>query len=113
MGHAPEHVRPACEKTLKDLHLEYLDLYLMHWPVTFRHGDEGFPVDADGKAAISGTPLEDTWRAMEDLVDMGLVKAIGISNCNIRNVKRIMECARIKPVVNQVEMHASVLTSPR
>eukprot|EP01028_Stygiella_incarcerata_P000837 TRINITY_DN1130_c0_g5_i1.p1 TRINITY_DN1130_c0_g5~~TRINITY_DN1130_c0_g5_i1.p1 ORF type:complete len:307 (+),score=87.16 TRINITY_DN1130_c0_g5_i1:498-1418(+) len=104
-NHAPEHVLPACKKTLKDLHLEYLDLYLMHWPIAFRHGEEVFPVDADGKAATSGVPLEDTWKAMEDLVDMGLVKAIGISNCNIRNVKRIMECARIKPVVNQVEMH--------
>lgn len=91
--HAKDQVGPACRKTLKHLGLDCLDLYLIHWPIT---GNKGPKVDP---------PLEETWKAMEDLVDKGLVKAIGVSNYSISKMQALMEYARIPPAVLQVEIH--------
>jgi alcohol dehydrogenase (NADP+) len=70
--HRPEHVRRACLRSLQDLQLEYLDLYLVHWPLAWRKGTLGC---TDGGACLLGT-----WRAMEALVNDGLVRSIGVSN---------------------------------
>merc|ERR1719324_178761 len=74
--HATSDVEPACRESLRKLGTEYLDLYLMHWPVSTRKG-ASMPPAAD---AFLDVPIEETWKAMEALVDKGLCKAIGVSN---------------------------------
>lgn len=103
--HHPEDVEEACRTSLSDLGLSYLDLYLMHWPMAFQRGKELMPRRKDGSVCYSDTHYRDTWKAMESLVDKGLVKAIGLSNFNARQIDDIISVARHKPVVNQVECH--------
>ncbi|KAF8561447.1 hypothetical protein P879_08848 [Paragonimus westermani] len=104
----PELVRKCCERSLSDLKLSYLDLYLIHWPVPLKPGDVNFPNSADGKNLdIDKVPLLDTWEAMEKLVDEGLVKSIGLSNFNRRQIDLIINNGRIRPVNLQVEIHAN------
>ncbi|KAA0194865.1 Aldehyde oxidoreductase [Fasciolopsis buskii] len=104
----PENVRKSCEQSLKDLRLAYLDLYLIHWPVAFQPSESHFPMAEDGETyALDSVPLLDTWRAMEKLVDDGLVKSIGISNFNRRQIDHILNNCRIKPVNLQIEIHAN------
>ena len=106
--HAPEHVRAACVQTLRDLKLDYLDLYLVHWPIQLEHVEgstASIPIDPDGTWRLASVPLADTWQAMERLVDDGLAKAIGLSNFNAVQMQRICDGARIRPVCNQVECH--------
>lgn len=104
--HRPEDVRPSCERTLKDLGLKHLDLYLIHWPEAW------LPDKTPGSLLPPGVPeadtsvtIEQTWSAMEALVDTGLVRAIGVSNFSLAQVEAILAVCRIKPAVNQVELH--------
>lgn len=99
-NHARDAVRPALEKTLSDLGLQYLDLYLIHWPVAFAGGK-----DDDGSFKLAPISLRETWEAMEALVDAGLVRSIGVSNFNVQLLVDLLTYARIKPAVNQVEIH--------
>jgi alcohol dehydrogenase (NADP+) len=104
--HAPENVIKSCKKTLKDLRLEYLDLYLVHWPFPNFHAP-GCDVDSrspDSKPYIHENYMR-TWRAMEQLVDEGLVKHIGTSNMTIPKMELLLRDAHIKPVVNEMEIH--------
>mmetsp|Transcript_13752 Transcript_13752/g.29583 ORF Transcript_13752/g.29583 Transcript_13752/m.29583 type:complete len:409 (-) Transcript_13752:535-1761(-) len=100
--HRPEHVRPACEKTLADLGLQYLDLYLIHWPVAWLPECQGIPENPSPDTSVT---LAQTWAAMEELVDAGLVKAIGVSNFDLPHVEQLLGSCRIKPSVNQIELH--------
>lgn len=105
--HRPDLVEGALKVTLKNLKLDYLDLYLIHWPVAYKEGDELFPMGPDGQTFIfSDADYVDTWKAMEKLVDAGLVKNIGLSNFNTKQVQRVLDVARIKPTCNQIECHA-------
>ena len=87
--HHPDDVRPACLKTLKDLGLSYLDLYLIHWPTAFERGGELFPKDPDGKMRYADTPFTDTWKEMEKLVEEGLCRHIGLSNFNSKQIDKV------------------------
>ncbi|XP_063786142.1 estradiol 17 beta-dehydrogenase 5-like [Pseudophryne corroboree] len=103
----PDRVRPALEKSLKDLQLDYMDLFLIHTPLEFMPGDDPLPVDENGKYIYNNTDIRDTWRAMEECKDAGLVKSIGVSNFNKRQIELILNnpTLKYKPVCNQVECH--------
>ena len=102
--HAPEQVRPALERTLSNLQLEQLDLYLIHWPVVHRHGVL-MPSNAADQIALEQLPLSATWAAMEALVEAGLVREIGVSNSSASKLEGLLPSCHIRPVMNQVERH--------
>jgi len=104
--HRPEEVIPALKKTLADLGVDYIDLYLIHWPIAFVKSDTLFPADADGKNIMDNDAhFKDTWKAMEKCVEEGLARSIGVSNFNVDQIKQILEVATIPPAMNQVENH--------
>ncbi len=103
--HRPEDVEKACKKTLVDLNIEYLDLYLMHWGVSFKKGDNLEPLNKDGKALTDNVPVQATWQAMEALVKKGLVRSIGVANFTVPMLIDLLSYAQIKPAINQVELH--------
>ncbi|KAL2622979.1 hypothetical protein R1flu_003184 [Riccia fluitans] len=104
-----KHVRGACEDSLKKLQLEYLDLYLIHFPVAVRHtgvGTTDSPLGEDGVLDIDcSVSLETVWHSMEELVHAGLVRSIGISNYDIFLTRDVLAYSKIKPAVNQIETH--------
>jgi alcohol dehydrogenase (NADP+) len=102
--HAPDRVRPALERTLRDLGLDHLDLYLIHWPVAHHHGVL-IPERPEDQISLEQQPLADTWGAMEDLVEAGRVRQIGVSNFSLAKLTALAASARITPAVNQVERH--------
>lgn len=96
----------SCAKSLKDLKLEYLDLYLVHWPFPNYHSP-GVSVDSRDPHAVPyiHESYMKTWRQMERLVEAGLVKAIGTSNMTIPKLKLVLRDAKIKPAANEMELH--------
>jgi aldehyde reductase len=103
--HRPDLVEPAIKTTLKNLNIESLDLYLIHWPFALKEDGELFPVQENGKTAFSDVDYLDTWTAMEALVKKGLTKSIGISNFNKKQMERLLAACKIQPVTNQIEVH--------
>ncbi|XP_054350866.1 aldo-keto reductase family 1 member D1 isoform X1 [Pongo pygmaeus] len=106
-NHAPEMVRPTLERTLRVLQLDYVDLYIIEVPMAFKPGDEIYPRDENGKWLYHKSNLCATWEAMEACKDAGLVKSLGVSNFNRRQLELILNKPGLKhkPVSNQVECH--------
>ncbi len=107
---APDRVSRFMDKSLKDLQLDYVDLYLIHWPCGMVHrgsDSDMFPMDTEGNYLFDpSTDIEAVWKEMEKCVESGKAKSIGLSNFNEKQIERIMKIAKIPPVNNQVELHA-------
>ncbi|XP_069759359.1 aldo-keto reductase family 1 member D1-like isoform X1 [Narcine bancroftii] len=105
--HPPEMVQPFLEKNLKRLNFDYIDLYIIELPLAFKPGDVMYPRDENGKYLYHPTDLCATWEALELCKDAGLVKSIGVSNFNRRQLEQILNKPglKYKPAVNQVECH--------
>jgi diketogulonate reductase-like aldo/keto reductase len=105
-NHRPQRVKPALQASLDRLGLETVDLYLVHTPFAFRPGDDQDPRDPHGAVIYDdGVTLAATWSAMEALVDEGLSRAIGLSDIGVERTREIVDTARIKPAVVEVESH--------
>lgn len=112
--HQSKSVLKACQATLADLQLNYLDLYLMHWGIAAKPDEEPGPnsvgredeeLDENGILKTEKVSIRETWEAMEELVKKGLVKAIGISNFTAPMLIDLLTYAKIPPTVNQIELH--------
>lgn len=112
--HSADHVRLAVERSLSDLRVDYLDLYLVHFPIPLqfvpfetRYPPGWFfdPEADEPRMELANVPVSETWRAMEQLVDEGLVKHIGVSNFSVVLMRDLMTYARIRPSMLQVELH--------
>lgn len=104
--HAPDDVAASCEKSLADLQLDYLDLYFVHWPFPNFH-PPGCDISArspDAKPYLHEKFME-TWRAMEKLIERGLVRHIGTSNMTRPKLELLLRDAAIKPACNEMELH--------
>ena len=99
--HQPGVVEEAMKKSLEDLQLEYLDLYLMHWPLAFKKEQAH---SAEDLYSLHEVPLVNTYRAMVELKEKGLVKHVGVSNFSMKKLKMLIESG-LKPEMNQIEIH--------
>nr|AYV89262.1 aldose reductase isoform X2 [Tetranychus evansi] len=97
--HSRAKVTEGCKTTLSKLGLEYVDLYLVHWPMGYSEGGELFP------GTYSDIDIVETWQGMEDVHKAGLTKSIGVSNFNSEQIEKILANCSIKPVNNQIEVH--------
>jgi diketogulonate reductase-like aldo/keto reductase len=105
-NHRPERVKPALQASLDRLGLDAVDLYLVHTPFAFQPGDDQDPRHPHGAVIYDeGVTLEETWSAMEALVDEGLSRAVGLSDIDAERAREIIDTARIKPAVVEVESH--------
>jgi diketogulonate reductase-like aldo/keto reductase len=104
--HGEDDVIASCEKSLADLQIDYLDLYLVHWPFP-NHHPPGCDISARNPQAVPyiHENYMRTWRKMEELVDRGLVRHIGTSNMTIPKIELLLRDAKIKPVANEMELH--------
>jgi diketogulonate reductase-like aldo/keto reductase len=104
--HSQEDVIPACEASLADLRTDYLDMYLVHWPFANFHppGCDVSSRSPNAQPYVHGKFME-TWRQMETLVDLGLVRHIGTSNTTTPKLELLLRDARIPPAVNEMELH--------
>ena len=103
-AHRPDKVEPALRKTLADLKLDSLDLFLIHWPVAFSH-EVFFPQSGEDYISLADLPTISTWRAMEACVEKGLARYIGVCNFSIKKLDALKQEAKIAPVMNQIELH--------
>ena len=112
--HRPQHVQAACDRTLHDLGVDYLDMYLIHFPISLKYVDFDTryppewlhdPAVESPAMQIDPVPLQDTWHAMEQLVTSGKVKQIGVCNYNSVLLHDLIAYAEIKPAMLQIESH--------
>ncbi|KAJ2440227.1 D-xylose reductase [Coemansia sp. RSA 2424] len=109
--HRREHVEPALQRTLNDLNLDYVDLYLVHFPIALKYVpmDQRYPpewsFEVGGPVVPDNVPYQETWQAMEAVYDTGMAKNIGISNMPGALIYDVLSYARIKPAVLQIEVH--------
>ncbi|PYI24627.1 D-xylose reductase [Aspergillus violaceofuscus CBS 115571] len=108
--HDAERVEPIARKQLQDWGLEYFDLYIVHFPIALKYVDPGvrYPPgweSENGTLELSNTPIHETWKAMETLVDAGLARSIGISNFSAQLVMDLLRYARVRPATLQIEHH--------
>ena len=103
-AHLKEDVLPALQKSLSDLKLDYLDSFLIHWPIAFKK-DVLFPVKGIDFLSLEEAPISDTWHMIEIALEKGLTKHIGVSNFSINKLKCLIATSKIKPEINQVELH--------
>ncbi|MDW3209218.1 MAG: aldo/keto reductase [Reichenbachiella sp.] len=102
--HRKNDVKECLDMTLKALQLDYLDLYLIHWPVAHQK-DVIFPHEGNGLISLDKIPLEETWAGMEEIKEAGLAKHIGVSNFSAKKIAQVNQSASQKIEVNQVELH--------
>ncbi|XP_060064996.1 aldo-keto reductase family 1 member B1-like [Ylistrum balloti] len=103
--HSKGRVPEGCKESLTSLGLEYIDLYIIHWPLPMREGADLFPLTPDGKTDVIDIDYTETWTAMQDLVDQGLCRSIGVSNFNSKQVQRILDLGLKHPMTcNQIEI---------
>lgn len=100
--HKTELVEVNLKKTLSDLGLTYLDLYLIHWPMAYKDGSDNFPKTPEGTPLLDNVDYLDTWKGMEAVLAKGLTKNIGVSNFNSEQIDRLIKNSKVKPVTNQV-----------
>ncbi|NP_001340549.1 Deoxymugineic acid synthase 1 [Zea mays] len=98
----PDLVLPSLRETLKNLQMEYVDLYLIHWPVCLKPGPPELPTRKENAVPLD---LAGVWRAMEECQRLGLAKAIGVSNFTTRHLDGVLAVATVPPAVNQVELN--------
>lgn len=107
--HKPEDVKYSFDESLRKLGLEYIDLFLVHWPIAAERTDDyNVKIGSDGKYIINKELTENpepTWRAMEELYESKKARAIGVSNWTIEGLKKLATFAKVKPTVNQIEIH--------
>ncbi|KAK5109047.1 Glycerol 2-dehydrogenase (NADP(+)) [Meristemomyces frigidus] len=107
--HEPEEVKWSLQNSLEKFGLDYVDLFLVHWPIAAEKNAENMPrLDEKEQYVIKKELTRDhkpTWKAMEEIYDSGKAKAIGVSNWTVHNLEDMLSWARIKPAVNQIEIH--------
>ncbi|OCL10912.1 Aldo/keto reductase [Glonium stellatum] len=104
-SHHPDDVPKALDASLKDLGVNYIDLFLMHWPSAFARSDTMMPKDDNGKIQTGDTDYVDTYKAMEKCLKSGKTKAIGVSNFSKAELERLLAETSVVPAVHQLEMH--------
>mmetsp|Transcript_145 Transcript_145/g.207 ORF Transcript_145/g.207 Transcript_145/m.207 type:complete len:485 (-) Transcript_145:81-1535(-) len=108
--HDPNHVPLAMDKSLKDLGLDYVDEYLIHFPISMEYVpfDKKYPPEwsnLDGKMVVVPNDINKTWRAMESLVEARKARHIGLSNFNCQHIRQVLSTAKIRPSSLQIECH--------
>jgi alcohol dehydrogenase (NADP+) len=103
-SHEKQYILPSINTTLKDLQLDYLDLYLIHWPVALKR-EVAYPQTGEDMLSLTTVPLSETWAEMIVLKEMGLTHHIGVSNFSTKKISEIAQATGILPEINQLELH--------